>query len=244
MKIGCVKYLNARPLIDGWPDSVDFDVPSTLCRKLARGDLDVALVSSIEYLRRPHYRIVDGVSISAFGPVYSVIVAHREELSRITQIEVDPASATSIALVRCLLAARQLNVRLSQKQGDAQMLIGDQAIRFRQTHPGYRFWDLAEEWTNITGLSFVFALWLVRPEVPNASKIADRLRTLRDENLRCLDELISAGNSLDAEFCGRYFRENLCFDFGEREKAGLCEFHRHCVACGIDVTQEIELDLV
>jgi len=49
LRIGCVKYLNARPLIYGWSGAVDFDHPAALCRKLEHGDLDVALVSSLEY---------------------------------------------------------------------------------------------------------------------------------------------------------------------------------------------------
>jgi chorismate dehydratase len=112
LRIGCVKYLNARPLIYGWSGAVDFDHPAALCRKLERGDLDVALVSSLEYLRRPIYRIVDRVSISAHGAVYSVIVAHNEDLSRAQEIDIDPASETSVALLRCLLDQRDLNPRL------------------------------------------------------------------------------------------------------------------------------------
>src|ERR1041384_4822918 len=111
LRIGCVKYLNARPLIHGWAGAVDFDDPAALCRKLECGDLDVALVSSLEFLRRPKYRIVDGISISSQGKVYSVIVAHGDELVDLQQIELDPASETSVALLRCLLAQRGLNPR-------------------------------------------------------------------------------------------------------------------------------------
>src|SRR5207249_2161289 len=64
LRIGCVKYLNARPLIRGWLGGVEFDHPATLCKRLAKGELDVALVSSFEFLRNPIYRIVDDVSIS------------------------------------------------------------------------------------------------------------------------------------------------------------------------------------
>jgi predicted solute-binding protein len=56
LRIGCVKYLNARPLIRGWPDNVAFDHPSALCQRLAKGQFDVALVSSFEFLRNPIYR--------------------------------------------------------------------------------------------------------------------------------------------------------------------------------------------
>ena len=96
VRVGCVKYLNTRPLIRGWPGNVEFDHPSALCQRLAKGELDVALVSSFEFLRNPIYRIVDDVSISSDGPVYSVVVAHRGEFSDIEEIELDPASETSV----------------------------------------------------------------------------------------------------------------------------------------------------
>src|SRR5216110_1530137 len=112
LRIGCVKYLNARPLIRGWPGEVDFDHPSALCKRLANGELDVALVSSFEFLRNPIYRIVDDVSISSDGPVFSVVVAHRGEISQIEEIELDPASQTAVNLLRCLLAELGLKPRL------------------------------------------------------------------------------------------------------------------------------------
>src|SRR2546423_15611964 len=92
LRIGCVKYLNARPLIHGWPGNVVLDHPSALCTQLARGELDGALVSSFEFLRNPIYRIVDGVSISSDGPVYSVVVAHAGKIEDVKEIELDPAA--------------------------------------------------------------------------------------------------------------------------------------------------------
>jgi chorismate dehydratase len=256
LRIGCVKYLNARPLIHGWKDVVDFDHPSALCRKLERGDLDVALVSSLEFLRRPIYRIIDGVSISSRGEVYSVTVAHGEELARVEQIELDPASESSVALLQCLLANRGLSPRLvrnldfqsacpaGSESADACLLIGDQAIRFRGQHPGHQLWDLGEEWKNVTHLPFVFALWLIRPEVSDADEIAEALRQVRDRNLQHLDDLVSSQTQLSPEFCRKYYREHLFFDFGEREKAGLREFHRRCLLNKIDVAATLPLSLV
>jgi len=209
LRIGCVKYLNARPLIHGWSGAVDFDHPAALCRKLERGDLDVAMVSSLEFLRRPIYRIVDKISISSRGPVYSVLVAHREELSRIQEIKLDPASETSVALLRCLLAQRGLNPRLvlwhrHLADATARLLIGDQAIRFRKKHSDYRLWDLGEEWKNAINLPFVFALWLIRPEIEKAKEIADALRRLRDHNLENLDDLVSTQSEFSPAACLKY----------------------------------------
>jgi chorismate dehydratase len=262
VRIGCVKYLNARPLIHGWSGAaVDFDHPAALCRKLDRGDLDVALVSSLEFLHRPIYQIIDGVSISSRGEVYSVIVAHGGELARIEQIELDPASETSVALLRCLLAQRGLHPRFLQggtpatpqlqvrglagaRPSTARLLIGDQAIRFRQQNPDHPVWDLGEEWNAVAHLPFVFALWLIRPEIENAKQIADELRACRDRNLASIDGITGSQTQVSPEFCRKYYRDHLFFDFGEREKAGLREFHRHCLLNEIDVASELPLSLV
>ncbi len=235
LRIGCVKYLNARPLIHGWPTDVVFDHPSALCAQLARGELDVALVSSFEFLRNPIYRIVDGISISSDGPVYSVVVAHLGEISAVEEIELDPAAETSGNLVRCLLSELKLWPRFvatsmsSLPKGTARLLIGDQAIRFRQERANeFQFWDVGEQWKKLVELPFVYALWLVRPEVVDPKSIADRLRALRDNNLAKIDNLIADEREFDRGFCDRYYREHLRFSFGEREKQGLRAFHELC----------------
>jgi len=244
LRIGCVKYLNARPLIRGWPGNIEFDHPSALCERLAKGQLDVALVSSFEFLRNPIYQIVDGVSISSDGPVYSVVVAHRGEISDIEEIELDPASKTAVSLLRCLLAELGSTTRLTScapenaGSSQARLIIGDQAISFRQTHADeFRFWDLGEQWKKLTGLPFVYALWLIRPEIPDAKSIAQRLRELRDENLANIEVIVSdaADNKekITAEFLVRYYNEHLRFGFGTREKKGLQTFADICAKHGV-----------
>ena len=215
-----------------------------MCHRLAKSQLDVALVSSFEFLRNPIYRIVDDVSISSDGPVYSVVVAHRGELSDIDEIELDPASTTAANLLRCLLAELGLTPRLvgsssySADSSRARLIIGDQAIRFRQNHgDAFQFWDLGEQWKKLTGLPFVYALWLIRPEIPDAKSIAQRLRELRDENLANIEVIVSdaADNKekITAEFLVRYYNEHLRFGFGTREKKGLQTFADICAKHGV-----------
>jgi chorismate dehydratase len=276
LRIGCVKYLNALPLIRGWPGEVDFNHPSALCPRLANGELDVALVSSFEFLRNPLYRIVDDISISSDGPVYSVVLAHCGELSDIQEIELDPASQTSINLLRCLFAELGLNPQLGSgpkafearvgsppQDGfavanlptphSARLIIGDQAIAFRQRHAGeFQFWDLGEQWKKLTGLPFVYALWLIRPEVVDAKSVAQRLRALRDENVTNLDDLVSdsiaGGVERDsrsmAEFLMQYYGEHLRFSFGEAEKQGLEHFAHLCVRHGVLPSRDRTFTLV
>lgn len=260
-RVGCVKYLNARPLIRGWPGEVTLDDPAALCAQLARGELDAALVSSFEFLRNPIYRIVDGVSISSDGPVYSVIVAHHGNISEIEEIDLDPASETSVNLLRCLLAELKLTPRLVPRSTSglrvparsavtprtrrARLLIGDQAIRFRQEHgPEFKFWDLGEEWKKLVDLPFVYALWLVRPEVAQPGILAGRLRAIRRENLAKIDALIAEEEEFDREFCARYYGEHLRFTFGEKEKEGLRAFQRICEKHLLLLERDIEFNVV
>jgi predicted solute-binding protein len=308
LRIGCVKYLNARPLIHGWPGHVTLGNPAALCAQLARGDLDVALVSSFELLRNPIYRIVDDVSISSAGPVYSVFVAYRDDIFAIDEIELDPVAETSGNLLRCLLAELNLNPRLvgkdqlekraqrevlgsagcqpavagslpatpggtphaaklsrtsrqtaetnrlaayapqtsrSKSSAGARLLIGDQAIRFRREHATeFHFWDLGEQWKKLVDLPFVYALWLVRPEVQDAKSIAERLRELRDENLANIDELIAEEKEFDRDFCSRYYQENLRYRLGEDEKEGLKAFQILSAKHGLLPQREIEFTVV
>ena len=253
---------------------MDFDHPSALCHKLAAGKLDVALVSSFEFLRNPIYRIVDDVSISSDGPVYSVVVAHRGKIAEIEEIELDPASETSANLLRCLVAELGFNPRSGSagchsatgwiRRGErvvvgsspedgfavanlptthnARLLIGDQAIRFRQKYANeFSFWDLGEHWQKHFGLPFVYALWLVRPEVADPKQIANRLRHLRDENLVRLNHIIEdvvaavddQWKGVDREFLSRYYREHLRFRFGQKEQEGLRIFANLCIKHGL-----------
>src|SRR6266404_38448 len=288
LRIGCVRYLNARPLIRGWPGDVEFDHPSALCQRLAKGELDVALVSSFEFLRNPIYRIVDDVSISSDGSVYSVVVAHHGRISDVEEIELDPASQTAVNLLRCLLAEKALRPRLvgnidlqsvrpaglqpaardaaenisAGRTGNmpmsltarrARLLIGDQAIRFRQQYAKeFSFWDLGEQWKKLIGLPFVYALWLIRPEVADPKAIANRLRDLRDENLANLNKLIAEvvagiaepGPKLDQQFVLRYYRKYLRFTFGEKEKQGLRTFANLCSRHALIPKRDLELSLV
>ena len=248
LRIGCVKYLNARPLVAGWDGNVVLDHPSALCAQLARGELDVALVSSFEFLRNPIYRIADSVSISSDGAVYSVVVAHRGKFAVVSDIALDPAAETSGNLLRCLLAELHLKPEigstLSQSLQSARLLIGDQAIRFRQEHgQDFQYFDLGEQWKKLCGLPFVYALWLVRPEVRHAEPIAGRLRALRDDNLAKIDNVIARETEFDPEFCRRYYREHLRFIFGEREKQGLRLFAKLCQKHGLLPKRELVLDL-
>jgi chorismate dehydratase len=249
LRLGCVKYLNAQPLIHGWNGDVRFGHPSALCRQLTAGELDVALVSSFEYLRRPIYSIVDGLAIGSDGPVFSVILAHLGPIEALREVVIDPASETSVNLLRCLFAERGVTVRfiregeISKERG--LLLIGDQALRFRKLPSGdHRFLDLGAAWKEQTGLPFVYALWLIRPDYLAKREVAEALRSLGKQNLARLDALIAAQLEADRAFCEFYYRDCLRFTFGEAEKAGFKRFAELCAQQELLTAAPLALRLV
>src|ERR1051326_3368784 len=141
-RVGSVRYLNAVPLTRGLEEQVSFMVPSKLAEMLRRDELDAALVSVTEVLFSDRYDVLDGVAIASLGEVKSVFVAHRYPLAEIHQIFCDPASLTSVNLLKVLLAERGLRAELislpdyeMSPDCDAVLLIGDGAINF--LHAGH-----------------------------------------------------------------------------------------------------------
>jgi chorismate dehydratase len=230
VRIGCVQYLNSKPLIHGYEGPVIFDHPSGLARDLAAGLLDVALVPTFEALRHPHYTLAEGVGIACDGPVYSVFLAHRGPLTGIRRIALDPASLTSVHLLQVILREYHglrpelLGISAFPKEADAALLIGNQAIDFReQDKEGYQILDLGEEWIRCTGLPFVFAPWLLRPGLPDATAVADDLRALKNFGLAHIDDIVKA-EPRDPAFTRRYLTEHIRFDLGAPQKRGIGKY--------------------
>src|SRR4029079_14650315 len=93
IRVGAVSYLNAKPLnfrLEKRSRGVrlEMDYPSGLADRLKRGDLDAALIPSVEYLRgaASGYRIVPGFAIAARGAVRSVKLFSRVPFDRIGRL--------------------------------------------------------------------------------------------------------------------------------------------------------------
>ena len=224
LRIGCVQYLNSRPLICAYDGAVVFDHPSSLARMLAAGELDAALVPVFEAVRDPRYLLVDDVAVACDGPVFSVFLAHRGELRDVRSVALDPASLSSANLLRVLLVEFHDLRPAFGGSGEARLLIGNQAIEFRRAEEGksgWQFLDLGAEWKRCTGLPFVFAVWAVRAATADAPAVADAFRRLKDAGLAQIPELIARENFGDEEMRRRYLTECLRFDIGPRGREAL-----------------------
>lgn len=230
MRVGSVAYLNAAPLTLGVENQVIFAPPSSLAELLRAGALDAALVSVVEVLRHDDYDVLDGVSIASRGAVRSVLLAHRAPIEEIGEVFCDTASLTSIGLLQVLLAERGLQPRFTPlpdyataPDRDAVLLIGDPALAFLDGPRGHQVWDLGEAWQKLTGLPFVYAVWALRRGVTTPDW-RRKLLAICQQGLTRREEIVSRCNPVDRAALRAYLTENIRYELGPEEKAGLARF--------------------
>jgi chorismate dehydratase len=203
VRIGAVGYLNARPLtwaLDREPArwSVRYDVPSVCAELLHRGDVDLGLIPSIEYLQRGDYRLVPGVGIGSRGDIATVALYTSKAMRDVRTVALDTSSRTSVALTRVLCAKRygitpqfvphRPDLAAMVEQCDAALLIGDPAFDADHNALGLRKIDLGGEWTAMTGLPFVWAFWAGRLDAAPPD-VCRALAEARDRGVQAIDRI-------------------------------------------------------
>lgn len=229
-RIGSVPYLNAAPLTRDLPGQIVFAPPSKLAQMLQRDELDAALVSITEALLSDRYDILDGVAIASLGEVYSVFLAHKKPLAEVTEVFCDPASLTSVNLLKILLAERNLFPQFvplenyeAAKEKDFVLLIGDQAIEFQRSPHEHEIFDLGYAWSELTNLPFVYAVWALRRGIENR-ELRHELRAAKRFGMETLDYLIENRTEFDADFRRDYFEWHIQYHLGEDEKRAIAKF--------------------
>ncbi len=229
-RVGSVPYLNAVPVTRGLEDEIQFVTPAKLAEMLRRDELDAALVSVTEVLFNDRYDVLDGVAIASLGEVKSVFVAHRYPLAEVREIFCDPASLTSVNLLKVLLAERGISAELIALPDyeiapscDAVLLIGDRAIDFLRAGHDHQIWDLGAAWFELTKLPFVYAVWALRRGVEN-QQLRRHLRQAKEFGVDTLDHIIRTRTEYDLDFRKDYLGWHIHYHLGSDEKRGLAKF--------------------
>ncbi|MBI5167802.1 MAG: menaquinone biosynthesis protein [candidate division NC10 bacterium] len=251
-RLGRVCYINCEPVYYGIEKGVVpaycqilDGTPAELNEMLKRGELDLSVVSSIEYARHHQdYLLLPELAIAANGPVGSVLFFSRVPINRLQgqKVLLTKSSLTSIYLIKILLGKAH-NVspiylhdevvpeRLAQEDIQGVLLIGDEALRTRARGRFPYVLDLGADWKELTGLPFIFALWAVREEYYRKNKRAVKalhqsLLASKAYSLAHLDEICDAVYDrvgMRKEDCYDYLHHNLSFDLTERHLEGfLC----------------------
>jgi chorismate dehydratase len=255
-RVGHIQFLNCLPLYWGLVHSgalldVDLrrDTPDRLSDRLVAGDLDIAPISVVEYLRHAdELTVLPDLAVGSDGPVMSCVLVSQLPLDQLDGelVTLGSTSRTTIELAKMLLEER-VGVRpryltcppdlpAMMLEGPAAVLIGDAALR-ATLHDGPRLQldvhDMGAAWRDWTGLPMVFAIWAARREFATdhpglVKEVHDAFVRSREISLARVDEVAQSAarwEDFDAPALVRYF-QTLDFSLGERQLAGLAEFAR------------------
>ncbi len=238
-RVGAVSYFNAEPLIFNLNDHPQVKLqrfaPAALAEELDSRRIDVALVPSIDYQQPGRDWLILPVSaIASDGPVLTVRVFSRQPLEQIDTLACDTDSHTSIALARIIWNKRfgkNLRVQPLEKFSPTEnsiLLIGDKVLPHLHEYPCQL--DLGQAWKELTGRPFVYAFWAMhadtRPAAAELVKILTHAAQQGRANLQQIIQQTSDQHGFDEQLALSYLTENLCFDFGPGEQAGLEKFYQ------------------
>jgi chorismate dehydratase len=236
-------------------------VPTHLNQLMATGQLDVSVVSAVEYAKdASQFLLLPELGITSDGPVRSVVLFSKRDPRDLggRRVVVSSSSMTSVALLellfenvwRCRPEFIPGNAELAdlahfdEEAHDARLVIGDAALRmFDEANRGGLWaerypWreDLGAVWKRWTGLPFVFAVWVAQRRTPVRESLGVHaaLLTSRDWGLDHIPELAqqaSTASGVPYGTCVEYFA-GLDYRLSYPHLAGLSEFFRRLVSAG------------
>ncbi|CAL2073759.1 MULTISPECIES: menaquinone biosynthetic enzyme MqnA/MqnD family protein [Streptomyces] len=255
-RVGHIQFLNCLPLYWGLARTgtlLDFqltkDTPEKLSERLIQGELDVAPVTLVEYLKNSDDLVAfPDIAVGCDGPVMSCVIVSQVPLEQLdgAKVALGSTSRTSVRLAQLLLSERYgvqpeyytcpPDLGLMMREADAAVLIGDAALR-ANLHDGPRYGldvhDLGTLWKEWTGLPFVFAVWAARRDYLEREPLITHQvhqaflesKKISLEEVDKVAEQAAHWEAFDAETLAKYFT-TLDFSFGDAQLAAVAEFAR------------------
>jgi chorismate dehydratase len=238
-----VSYLNTVPLVWGFLNDpalrgvidLEFELPSVCADHLRAGKADIGIVPVIE-MARQKLEYIRGVGITSDGPVRSILLFSKVPFSEVKTLATDNGSRTSVMLSRIILAEKygakptivsqppDLTAMLATS--DAALLIGDAALRADPSQIPFACLDLGDEWTRMTGLPMVFALWSGAKD-KIAEPIGEAFRASCRYGLAHLDDIVprqARERGFSEQLVRDYFTCHIVFELSDRHYAGLQQY--------------------
>lgn len=237
-KVAIVNYLNTKPFIEGIRSHPICDLieliecsPAKCASLYLEHEVDISLVPVGALIGQPFERISD-YGIASDGPVSSVCLFSQVPLEEIKTIYLDYQSRTSVMLVR-LLSQEYWHIRPNFVQAsagyeqnlsgaEAGLIIGDRALKVKHKYP--YVYDLGEAWQSMTGLPFVYAVWLAREETD-----LDFLKAFNEalsSGVESIPTQVSQWNGPEGCDLLNYFAQNIRYKLDPSYDEGLKTFLR------------------
>jgi len=219
---------------------LEFRIPAECADRLASGEADIGIIPSFE-LTKQDLEIIPGAGIACHGAVRSILLISKVPAAEIRTLAADSSSRTSVELARVILdrkysaTPRQIShvpdLERMIEIADAALIIGDPALHIELDIP-YHVYDLGAEWTGMTGLPMVFAVWAgrkgcVTPELAKAFVESYRYGCTH------MDEIVAAEavrRGFSPEVVREYLTRHIVHVLGPRDYEGMELFLRYATA--------------
>jgi chorismate dehydratase len=221
--VGAVSYLNTKPLIYGFEkgmmkEEVELvmDYPANIASMLLNDEIDIGLVPVAVLPALKEYHLISDYCIACDGEVASVCLFSEVPINEIETILLDYQSKTSVALLKILLKDHwNINPKLvdtssgyelSIENTTGGLVIGDRALA--QRNQSKYCYDLGVAWKELTGLPFVFAVWVSNK--PMDKRFIEKFNMMNSFGLDNLEGIVAINNfsSYDLDY---YFKKNIIF---------------------------------
>lgn len=233
IKVGAVSYLNTKPLIYGFEqglmrDEVELviDYPANIAALLINKKIDIGLipVAAITDLETPE--IISDFCIGSDGDVASVCLFSDVPLQEIETILLDYQSKTSVELLKILLKDHwQIGPQLVNadtgyekdiRGTTAGLVIGDRALEQRMRSK--YIYDLGLAWKAMTGLPFVYAVWVSNKKMP--VQFIEAFNKANAVGLQSID-IIAEQQQNKLYDLVQYYSNNISYRLDDHKKEGM-----------------------
>jgi predicted solute-binding protein len=247
-RVCAVSYLNTVPLVWGIEHGaqngifeMSYALPSECADRLASGEADIGIVPVVEMVRQKldYFR---STGIACRGAVRSILLISKVPIHEIKTLATDTGSRTSVMLSRIILAekygvrptliSRRAELAPMLGEADAALLIGDPALHLDPATLPFETLDLGLEWTQMTGLPMVFAVWSGKKEIMQPAYEQAFLDSCRD-GLAHMDEIVrrqSPIRGVTEQLAREYLTRHIVFELTDRDHQGLNLYLKHAAA--------------
>ncbi|MBM3158722.1 MAG: menaquinone biosynthetic enzyme MqnA/MqnD family protein [Bacteroidota bacterium] len=242
IRVGIVNYLNTRPLLKGLAQlALDGDIlltqhyPAQIAEDLILGKIDVGLVPVAVIPQLKEGRIIGSHCIATTGTVASVCLFSELPIEKLETIYLDYQSRTSVRLLQILLRdfwkkevafiSPTSSAYIDKIEGTSGgLIIGDRALN---AHSRFSFrYDLGEAWQQLTGLPFVFAVWIAVS--PLEDSFVSKFTRANEFGMNNRAAIAAENTGLVTYDLYQYFTTNIDYQLTDQKRKALDYFLSLC----------------
>lgn len=246
IQLSVVDSFLADPLIYSMGKDHDIvrDNPLNTVNRLQEGVVSSALITTLDYVKgKGNWKLIPSICIAARGFFKTINLFFNKEIRDLNTVAVNSVDSTSVALLKIIMQEKYeidpeiipIDGQLSDKlnQADAALLSGNEAFNLQQANN--MFMDLGDEWYDLTGLPFVYAVWAVH-EMDIRQSMIDKIKATVDNNLKNRTQIIMPALQKFKEHGKDYselINSVISYQLGLEEKEAIIEFFRYAFFFGL-----------